>query len=92
MQIIEFLILLVVAGVCGALGQAISGFSRGSIFVTVAIGFIGALLGTWISRALSLPDVFLLSIGSTRFPIVWSIVGSVIFVVLLNLLSRRKKG
>jgi uncharacterized membrane protein YeaQ/YmgE (transglycosylase-associated protein family) len=50
MSLIDFCILLAVAGVCGALGQAISGYSRGGCLVSIAIGFIGALLGIWIAR------------------------------------------
>jgi uncharacterized membrane protein YeaQ/YmgE (transglycosylase-associated protein family) len=45
MSIWEFLVLLVVAGICGALGQAIAGVSRGGCIVSIALGFIGALIG-----------------------------------------------
>ena len=55
MTIISLLILLLIAGVCGAIGQAIAGFSRGGILVSIAIGFIGALLGMWISSTPRLP-------------------------------------
>ena len=40
----EVLVLLLVAGVCGSIGQAIGGFSRGGCIVSIALGFIGALL------------------------------------------------
>ena len=45
MDLIDWLILLVVAGVCGAVGQTIAGYSRGGCLVAVVLGFIGALLG-----------------------------------------------
>ncbi len=45
MTLVDLLLLLLVAGVCGALGQAIGGFSRGGCLVSIALGFIGALLG-----------------------------------------------
>lgn len=90
MELMDFLILLLVAGICGAIGQAISGFSRGGCLVSIAIGFIGALLGLWLSRALKLPELFTLDVGTTRFPIIWSIIGSAIFVAIIGLLTRRR--
>ena len=56
MGIWEFLILLLVAAICGAVAQAIAGFSRGGLLVAIAVGFIGALLGMWIQRATGAPD------------------------------------
>ncbi len=87
MTIWEFLILLLVAGICGAVGQAITGASRGGILVSIALGFIGALLGMWIARAMSLPELFNLQIGDTQFPIIWSIIGAAIFVAILSLFT-----
>ena len=55
MTILEFVILLVVAAVCGMIGQALAGTGRGGLLASIALGFIGALLGTWIARALNLP-------------------------------------
>ena len=43
MNVWEFLILLLVAAICGAVAQAIAGFSRGGLLVAIAVGFIGAL-------------------------------------------------
>jgi uncharacterized membrane protein YeaQ/YmgE (transglycosylase-associated protein family) len=85
----EFLILLVVAGICGALGQAIVGFHRGGILVAIALGFIGALLGTWLARVLALPVWFALQVGDAPpFPIIWAIVGAALFVAVIALFSR----
>ncbi len=90
MTLIDLLVLLLVAGLCGALGQAISGFSRGGCLVSIALGFIGALIGLWLARALNLPELFAVNIGGTRFPIIWSIIGSALFVAVISLLSRRR--
>jgi uncharacterized membrane protein YeaQ/YmgE (transglycosylase-associated protein family) len=90
MTLLQLLVLLLIAGVCGALGQAISGFSRGGCLVSIALGFIGALLGMWLARQLGLPELFAIQIGTTNFPIVWSIIGSAIFVAIISLLSRRR--
>jgi uncharacterized membrane protein YeaQ/YmgE (transglycosylase-associated protein family) len=88
MGLLEFLILLLVAGVCGALGQAITGYSRGGCLVSIALGFIGALVGVWLSRLLRLPELLTLTFDSVSFPIIWSIIGSALFVAVLGLLLR----
>ena len=90
MTLLDFIVLLLIAGLCGAIGQAISGFSRGGCLVSIALGFIGALLGMWLARQLGLPELFPIRIGTTSFPIVWSIIGAALFVALINLISRRR--
>ncbi len=90
MTILDLIVLLIIAGLCGALGQAISGFSRGGCLVSIAIGFIGALLGMWLSRQLGLPELFSIQIGTTNFPIIWSIIGAALFVAVISLLTRRR--
>jgi len=91
MTFVDVLILLIVGGVIGSIGQAIVGFSRGGCMVSIALGFIGALLGTWLARLLELPDLFVLEIGSTRLPVVWSIIGCAIFVGILSAFSKSKR-
>jgi uncharacterized membrane protein YeaQ/YmgE (transglycosylase-associated protein family) len=85
-----FLVLLLVAAICGAIGRAIAGGTRGGCLVSVAVGFIGALLGTWIARAIRLPDSLAISIDGHPFPIVWSIIGAALFVAFIHLLSGRR--
>jgi uncharacterized membrane protein YeaQ/YmgE (transglycosylase-associated protein family) len=90
MTLTSLLILLLVAGVCGAIGQAIAGYSRGGCLASIALGFIGALLGMWIARALGLEEMFALNIGEQRFPVVWSIIGAALFVAVISLFARRR--
>jgi uncharacterized membrane protein YeaQ/YmgE (transglycosylase-associated protein family) len=89
MTILDLLVLFLIAGVCGALGQAISGYSRGGCLVSIALGFVGAVLGMWLARKLGLPELFAVQIGTTSFPIIWSIIGSALFVAIIALLTRR---
>jgi len=89
MTVIDVVILLIVAGVCGSLGRAISGYSHGGCLVSIALGFIGALLGTWLAGRLGLPELVAFPVGGMRFPIIWSIIGAALFVALINLISRR---
>jgi uncharacterized membrane protein YeaQ/YmgE (transglycosylase-associated protein family) len=86
---LEFVILLVVAAVCGAIGAALSGSSSGGLIVAVALGFIGALVGMLLARWTQLPELFMLEIGEVRFPIIWSIIGATVFSLVVGLFQRR---
>jgi uncharacterized membrane protein YeaQ/YmgE (transglycosylase-associated protein family) len=90
MTITDLVILLIVAGVCGSIGRAISGYSHGGCLVSIALGFIGALIGMWVARKLGLPELLPVRIGATTFPIIWSIIGSALFVALISLLTRSR--
>jgi len=61
------LILLVVAGVCGAIGRAIGGGTGGGFFVSIAIGFVGALLGTFIAARMHLPELLTVAVDGAVF-------------------------
>jgi uncharacterized membrane protein YeaQ/YmgE (transglycosylase-associated protein family) len=88
MTLTDFLLLLAVAGLIGAIGQGIVGYSHGGCLVSIGVGFIGALVGTWLAKKMGLPDFFVLHIGTTSLPVVWSIAGSAIFIALISLMSR----
>ncbi len=90
MTFLEFLLLMFIAGVCGSIGQAIAGYSRGGCLVSIVLGFIGALLGSWMSAQLGWPELFNVEIGGNNFPIIWSIIGAVVFVMVVGLLTRRR--
>jgi len=83
------LVLLIVAGVCGAIGRAIGGGTAGGFVVSIAVGFVGALLGTFLAHALRLPELLVVFVDRKPFPVVWSIIGASVFVALVHLLSGR---
>ena len=86
------LLLILIAAICGAIGKAIAGSVRGGLIVSTAIGFIGALIGPWVARALKLPEPFVVIIDRHPFPILWSIIGAALFVAVLHLFYRRRWG
>lgn len=88
MSLLGFLVLLIIACICGSIAQALAGYSHGGCLVTTALGFIGALLGSWLARQFALPDVLNIKIGGTDFPIIWSIVGGALFAAILGFISR----
>lgn len=90
MSLTALLLLLVIAAVCGAIGKAIGGSVRGGLIVSIALGFIGALLGPWVARLLKLPEPFMVTIGGHPFPVLWSIIGAALFVAIIHLFSRRR--
>ena len=90
MTVLDLILLLIVAGICGGIGQAIAGYSHGGFIVSIALGIIGALFGFWLARELNLPEIFVLQFGDQPFPVIWSIIGSALFVAILSLFTRRR--
>ena len=91
MTLSGLLLLLLIAGICGSLAQGLIGYSRGGCLVSIALGFIGAIVGTWLAHLLGLREILAIQIGGESFPIVWSIIGAALFVALLNLLRPRRR-
>jgi uncharacterized membrane protein YeaQ/YmgE (transglycosylase-associated protein family) len=83
------LFLLLIAAVCGAVGRAIAGEIRGGLVVSIAVGFVGALLGPWLAAQMKLSEPFMLHVSGQSFPVLWSIIGAALFVALIHLISRR---
>jgi uncharacterized membrane protein YeaQ/YmgE (transglycosylase-associated protein family) len=90
MTILEVLILLGLAAVCGFLAQAIAGYARGGLIVAIVVGFVGALLGLWFYRTYAPPELFVITVDNQPFPIVWSIIGATLFMVVIGIFTRRR--
>jgi len=90
MSILSLLALLLIAGICGSIGQSIAGYSHGGCLVSIALGFVGALLGAYLSQAAGLPDLIVLDLGGVKFPVIWSIIASALFVAVLSLFTRSR--
>lgn len=92
MTLIEFLILLIIAAICGGVGQSLAGFSLGGCFVSIIVGFIGAYIGLWIAGKLGLPEFFAITVGGKTFPIVWAVIGSAVLTLVIALIRRAVYG
>lgn len=90
MTFLGFIVLLVIAAIAGALGQAIAGYSLGGCLMSILVGFVGAFLGLWIARQLGLPEWLTIQIQGESFPVVWSIIGSALLSAVLGLILRRR--
>jgi uncharacterized membrane protein YeaQ/YmgE (transglycosylase-associated protein family) len=86
----SLIILLIVGGLVGVIAQKLAGYSRGGCLTSIALGFIGALIGCWAVKQFRLPEIYVLKIGQTSFPIVWAIIGAAALVGILGLLKRRR--
>ena len=80
-------VLLVIAGICGAIGRAMGGGTRGGFLISIVVGFVGAVFGLLIANQMDLPELLSVNIDGHSFPIVWSIIGAALFVALARLLS-----
>jgi uncharacterized membrane protein YeaQ/YmgE (transglycosylase-associated protein family) len=88
--LLEFALLLLVAGVCGVVGQCLIRYSCGGCLFSVTLGFVGALLGMWLAWMVGIGEVFTINVGGRSFPIVWCFVGSALLVGLLTFFRRRR--
>lgn len=85
------IVLIFIAAICGAVGKALGGGAQGGLIVSIALGFIGALLGPWVAHQFGLSEPFVFHMSGQSFPILWSIIGAALFVALLHLLSGRRR-
>jgi uncharacterized membrane protein YeaQ/YmgE (transglycosylase-associated protein family) len=92
MTLTELLILLIIAAVCGGIGQSLAGFNLGGCLVSIVVGFIGAYIGMWLSAKFGLPELLAIKIGGKTFPIIWSVVGSALFTLIVALIRRAISG
>jgi len=92
MTLFGFLILLIIAAICGAIGQSLAGYDLGGCLVSIVVGFIGAYIGLWIAAKFGLPKIWEISIEGRPFPIVWAIIGSALFTLVMALLRRAFVG
>ena len=91
MSLFGLLFLLLIASISGALGARIAGRRGMGCLTSIMLGFIGALIGTFIARQLELPLFPWIRFGDNPFPVLWAILGAALFVALLNLISRSGK-
>jgi uncharacterized membrane protein YeaQ/YmgE (transglycosylase-associated protein family) len=88
MTVFGFLILLLIAAICGGIGQSLAGYDLGGCLVSIIVGFIGAYIGLWVAGKMGLPDFFTINVEGKPFPVIWAVIGSAIFTFVVALLRR----
>ena len=103
MTLFELLLFLLVAGICGFLAELVVGFSPGGFLASIAVGLVGAYLGSWIAGLLSLPPVLNTAtlIPETdgtniiavdfNFDIAYSIIGAIVLLFVISLIRRPRR-
>ncbi len=92
MSVLDILILFVIAGITGSIARKLVGMDKGGCILSIVVGFIGALIGTWLARELNFPDLYSFKIRGITYPVIWSIIGAVLFTAVLSLISPKKKS
>jgi len=89
MDPLQLMILLVIAGICGAFAELIVGFSPPGLhvmLVSIIIGVIGAFVGAWIAGLFGLPPLTEIRVGNIRLNLLYTILGSVLLLLVLQAL------
>ncbi|MDF1594961.1 MAG: GlsB/YeaQ/YmgE family stress response membrane protein [Acidimicrobiia bacterium] len=84
----ELLVLLIIASLAGSVGASLAGRKGLGCLPSLALGFVGALLGRWLAQQLDLPLLWTIR----DFPVIWSVIGAALFVAVLGLISGRGRS
>jgi len=85
---IRLLFCLILAAGLGILSQRILGFKLGGLFVSIFIGFVGAVLGREMVYWFGLREWIPITIDGRPFPVIWSCVGALIATASVGLIAR----
>lgn len=88
MTLVGLLLLIIVGAICGGIAEALVGYSPGGFLASVAIGFLGAFIGSWLAPRIGLPSVLPVTIEGFTIEIVWSILGAIILLAVLSFIRR----
>lgn len=103
MTLLELILFLLIAGICGVIAEWVVGFSPGGFLASIVVGLIGAYLGSWLAGILGLPP--LLNTESIlpetagapiiatdfSFDIVWSIIGAIVLLFIISLVRGARR-
>lgn len=103
MTLFELLLFLLIAGICGFIAEMVVGFSPGGFLASIAVGLLGAYLGSWLAGILGLPAVLntealipetggadILPVDFS-FDIVYSIIGAIVLLFIISLVRRPRR-
>jgi uncharacterized membrane protein YeaQ/YmgE (transglycosylase-associated protein family) len=85
MGLVDFLIILLIAAICGAVAEAIVGFSPGGLLVSTGVGLVGAYIGIWLAGQFGLPQLIVFR----GIDLGWTILGAMLFLFIVGLIRGR---
>jgi uncharacterized membrane protein YeaQ/YmgE (transglycosylase-associated protein family) len=83
----RWILLLVIAMLCGSIGAKLAGHKGPGCLGSMVLGFIGALIGSWLSEELQIPDFLYFH----QLPVLWSVIGAALFVALIGMLAGNRR-
>ena len=83
---LRLLLILLLAALVGSVGAAIAGQQRKGCLTNIAIGFVGAAIGSYLASALHAP-VFLVLFG---VPVIWAVIGAALFMAVIGAIVKQK--
>ncbi len=90
MSLGQIIVYLVIALLCGLVGQMLAGRSIGGFLVTTVVGLIGAILGAYIAHSIDAPEPFPVTVGGRTIPILWAIIGAALISVVVAAVQRKR--
>jgi uncharacterized membrane protein YeaQ/YmgE (transglycosylase-associated protein family) len=90
-SLVEILVWLIIGAICGVIAEALVGFSPGGLLASIAVGLVGAFIGSWLAGALGLPALLTLTFGDVQVELIWTIIGAALLVALLSLIRRPRR-
>ena len=88
MSVGEIIVYLVIALLCGLVGQMLAGRSVGGYIVSTVVGLVGAVLGSYIARSVGAPEPFPVAVGGRMIPIIWAIIGATLVTLVVAAIQR----
>ncbi len=80
MSLVSLFIYLAIASLAGYIGAQLAGYTTNGCLTNMVLGLIGAIIGTMISRYVNIRDPLFIA----GIPLVWSVVGAAIFVMIIG--------
>ena len=87
-----FIALLIIAAICGAIAEAIVGYSAGGLIFSTAVGLGGAYLGTALADYFRWPSLIRWHLPGTAqvFDLGWTVIGAIAVLFLVGLVRGRR--
>ena len=92
LSLTQIIVWLVIALICGAVAQALLGYSHIGLLSATALGLLGALVGTWLASLLRLPSMLTINIFGVQAELLWCTVGAILVLALMQTLRSRRGG
>ncbi len=91
MTALDMVLLVAIAVVMAALGQFISGASKGGCLYSIGAALVGGYAGPWVATYFGVPEPLPVTIMETTFPVVTTAAGALILVIIVNFITRGRR-